>query len=80
MSKRKYDTKGNLGDKELTGRGITRALVRVKQKKEKADIRIGRIVQPMHSTLIPGGGEGSWRSEIVFNFIACPYKCIRIWD
>jgi hypothetical protein len=49
MSKHKYDTKGNLGDEELTGRGITRALVRVKKKKEKADIRIGRIVQPMHT-------------------------------
>jgi hypothetical protein len=49
MSKHKYDTKGNLGDEELTGRGITRALVRVKKKREKADIRIGRIVQPMHT-------------------------------
>jgi hypothetical protein len=57
MSKHKYDTKDNLRNKELTGRGITRALVRVKKKKEKADIRIGRIVQPMHSTLIPRGGE-----------------------
>jgi hypothetical protein len=49
MSKHKYDTKDNLRNKELTGRGITRALVRVKKKKEKADIRIGRIVQPMHT-------------------------------